>query len=86
MKHNNIAIDTLCELFGMSRQAYYQRKKYNYKEVAKSEILRQVVSQQRELMPKLGGRKLLLKVNKTLPLELQMGRDSFLDIYVRIIY
>jgi putative transposase len=77
MKHNNIGIETLCELFGMSRQAYYQRKKYNYKEVAKSEILRQVVSQQRELMPKLGGRKLLLKVNKTLPLELQMGRDSF---------
>jgi len=61
----------------MSRQAYYQRKKYNYKEVFKSEILRQVVTQQRELMPKLGGRKLLLKVNMTLPSELQMGRDSF---------
>ena len=61
----------------MSRQAYYQRKKYNYKEVFKSEILRQVVAQQRELMPKLGGRKLLLKVNLTLPSELQMGRDSF---------
>ena len=61
----------------MSRQAYYQRKKYNYKEVFKSEILRQVVAQQRELMPKLGGRKLLLKVNITLPPELQMGRDSF---------
>ena len=61
----------------MSRQAYYQRKKYNYKEVFKSEILRQVVAQQRELMPKLGGRKLLLKVNQTLPPELQMGRDSF---------
>ncbi len=61
----------------MSRQAYYQRKKYNYKEVFKSEILRQVVAQQRELMPKLGGRKLLLKVNITVPPELQMGRDSF---------
>jgi putative transposase len=67
----------------MSRQAYYQRKKYNYKEVFKSEILRQVVAQQRELMPKLGGRKLLLKVNITLPPELQMGRDSFFR-YLRI--
>lgn len=67
----------MCGLFGKSRQAYYQRNKYNYKEVAKSEILRQVVGEQRKLMPKLGGRKLLLRVNEALPLELQMGRDSF---------
>jgi hypothetical protein len=26
-------IDTLCGLFGKSRQAYYQQKNYNYNEV-----------------------------------------------------
>lgn len=67
----------MCGLFGRSRQAYYQRKKYNYKEVAKAEILRQVVEKERKLMPRLGGRKLLIKVKEILPSELQIGRDSF---------
>ena len=67
----------MCGLFGRSRQAYYQRKNYNYKEVFKSEILRQVVEKERKLMPRLGGRKLLIKVKEILPNELQIGRDSF---------
>ena len=54
----------------MSRQAYYQRKIHSTREVLKSEILRQIVGQQRDLMPKLGGRKLLLKVNGVLPPEM----------------
>ena len=69
----------MCGLFGRSRQAYYQRKRYNYKEVSRLEILRQVVEQERKLMPKLGGRKLLIKVNATLPIDLQIGRDSFFN-------
>jgi hypothetical protein len=31
-------MDTLCDLFGRSRQAYYQRSKYNYKEEVKQGI------------------------------------------------
>lgn len=69
----------MCDLFGRSRQAYYQRNKYNYKEEVKEEILLQLVEKQRELMPKLGGRKLLELIQPRLPTELSIGRDSFFD-------
>jgi len=73
----------LCDLFGRSRQAYYQRNKYNYKEEVKEEILLQLVEKQRELMPKLGGRKLLELIQPRLPTELSIGRDSFFDFLRR---
>ena len=73
----------MCELFGKSRQAYYQRSKYNYKEVAKEEILLQIVEKYRKLMPKIGGRKLLDLIQSNLPAELAIGRDSFFDLLRR---
>ena len=79
MKSNGMDVDTLCELFGKSRQAYYQRKKYNYKKVAKSEIMMQLIEKERKIMPRIGGRKLLSKIHPMLPEELQMGRDSFFN-------
>ena len=72
-------MDTLCDLFGKSRQAYYQRDKYNYKEEVKEEILLQLIEKERTLMPKLGGRKLLGKLEPRLPPELSIGRDKFFD-------
>lgn len=69
----------MCELFGKSRQAYYQRLKYNYKEEVKSEILLQLIAKERKLMPRLGGRKLLFRIQPRLPGELYLGRDSFFD-------
>jgi putative transposase len=69
----------LCELFGKSRQAYYQHSKYNYKEEVKSEILLQLIEKQRQIMPRIGGRKLLKLIEPILPEELQIGRDSFFD-------
>ncbi len=72
-------MDTLCGLFGKSRQAYYQRSSYNYKEEIKEEILLQLIEQERKLMPRLGGRKLLVLLNPRLPPELKLGRDKFFD-------
>jgi putative transposase len=69
----------LCELFGRSRQSYYQRSKYNYRQEVKSEILFQFIEKQRKLMPRIGGRKLLRLIEPHLPEELKMGRDSFFD-------
>jgi transposase InsO family protein len=69
----------LCGLFGYSRQAYYQQMNYNYKEVVKSEILLQMVTQERKLMPRIGGRKLLYMIQDRLPEELMLGRDSFFN-------
>lgn len=72
-------MDTLCDMFGKSRQAYYQRIKYNYKEQVKEEILLQLVDNQRGIMPRIGGRKLLEIIQPWLPVELNLGRDSFFD-------
>ncbi|MCC7318631.1 MAG: IS3 family transposase [Bacteroidales bacterium] len=72
-------MDTLCELFGKSRQAYYQRVKYNYKEVLKDEIVLQMIQKERKKMPRIGGRKLMLKIQPQLPDELFIGRDTFFD-------
>jgi putative transposase len=70
---------TLCDMFGKSRQAYYQQSKYNYKEEVKVEILLQLIKKERDLMPRIGGRKLLYLIQPTLPGELYLGRDSFFD-------
>lgn len=72
-------MNTLCDLFGKSRQAYYQQTKYNYKEEVKTEILLQLVDKERRLMPRIGGRKLLQCIQPSLPEELCLGRDSFFD-------
>ena len=72
-------MEILCELFGKSRQAYYQRCKYNYKEAVKAEVLLQLVKNERKLMPKIGGRKLLEILKPRIPSELDLGRDAFFD-------
>jgi putative transposase len=72
-------MDALCDLFGKSRQAYYQQSKYVYKEEVKSEILLQLIQKERQLMPRLGGRKLLQLIQPGLPQELLLGRDSFFE-------
>ena len=69
----------MCDLFGKSRQAYYQRLKYNYKEEVKAEILLQLIAKERKKMPRLGGRKLLVCIQPKLPGELYLGRDSLFD-------
>ncbi len=79
IKRDDISIDTLCGLFGKSRQAYYKKVKRNYKTVVRSEIILQLIAKERELMPDLGGRKLLFKISSKLPDDLQIGRDKFFD-------
>ena len=79
MMNQGYKVEALCGLFGYSRQAYYQQMRYNYKAVVKSEILLQLIGQERKLMPRIGGRKLLSKITDRLPEELQLGRDSFFD-------
>lgn len=66
-------------MFGKSRQAYYQRRNYIYRDEVATEILRQLVAEERKHMPRLGGRKLLNLIQPKLPGELYLGRDAFFD-------
>lgn len=50
-----------------------------YKEEVKVEILLQLVGKERKMMPRIGGRKLLLHIQPHLPAELYLGRDSFFE-------
>jgi spore maturation protein CgeB len=77
--YNSLTINNLCKLFGKTKQAYYQRIKYNYQDVVKDDILKQMVKEERKYMPRIGGRKLLYIINNQLPDDMQMGRDSFFD-------
>jgi transposase InsO family protein len=50
-----------------------------YKEEVKAEILLQLIGKERKLMPRIGGRKLLVHIQPHLPAELYLGRDSFFE-------
>ncbi len=57
-------------------------KKYNYKEEeeeVKEETLLQLIKKDRTLIPKLGVRNLLGKLEPRLPPEQSLGRDKFFD-------
>jgi len=68
----------LCELFGYSRQAYYQYNNKEYEEIAGKEIILEYVRDIRKVSPKIGARKILvmLQEQKNLPIP---GRDRFIS-------
>ena len=78
-----VKVETLCSLFGKSRQAYYQCIDYAYKAKASEEIVLEIVTGIRESMPKAGGRKLHVMINEILPQEMRIGRDALFDILDR---
>jgi len=78
-KSEGPSMHILCELFGKQRQTYYKKKKNSTKAAFQSEILLQLISEQRRLMPRLGGRKLYFKISQKLPIDFNIGRDKFFD-------
>jgi len=73
----------MCGLFGKTRQAYYKRKKDNYKERLNEDLVLTVVRKIRETQKRTGGRKLLGMVKERVPEEQQMGRDEFFNFLRR---
>ena len=54
-----ISLDKCCALFGYSRQAYYKHSAVkNFDTEAANELILQSVRQHREMMPRIGSRKL----------------------------
>jgi len=74
-------MDTLCRLFGYSRQAYYQLQQYEYKCQAQSQIVLEMIHRERKCLPGIGGRKLLNLLNKSMKGEgINIGRDAFFEL------
>lgn len=67
----------LCALFGKSKQAYYQKQQRSYTQVAEQQLLLQAIQRFRQQMPRLGGRKLLVKLRAE---GFHIGRDALFDL------
>jgi hypothetical protein len=57
-RHAEASLQTICELFGYTRQAYYKSLKSNRQGVIEDHRILLHVEQIRKMMPRLGTRKL----------------------------
>lgn len=80
-QHPKINMDKLCQLFGYTRQAYYQLQRYDYRSQAQCQIVLEMVKNERQSLPGIGGRKLLSLISKPLKREnINIGRDAFFEL------
>ena len=74
-------MDQICAQFGVSRQAHYQKRRREAVRQAGDEIILELARQVRRKHPRMGGRKLLFKIQPMLAAEgLQIGRDRLFDV------
>lgn len=70
-----------CELFGISRQAHYQKHRREVERMHEEEQVLEIVRQVKHNHPNMGGRKVLDKIQPILVAEgLQMGRDHLFEL------
>jgi len=75
------SITTLCSLLGYSRQAYYQQKRQSEKTSLQYDFLITEVLKIRKNQKRLGGRKLLHKLEPFMSNHhIEIGRDSFFNL------
>lgn len=79
--HPKISLETICALFGKTRQAYYQRLSYSYRDNAEESIVLDLIAELRSEMGKMGGRKLWHEINRVYPGAI--SRDKLFDILDR---
>ena len=71
----------ICAQFGISRQAHYQKQQREILDDQEGELVLEMVRQVRRKHPRMGGRKLLYKVQPMVTANgLTMGRDRLFDL------
>lgn len=75
--HPQTPVGRLCELFDKSRQAFYQRQQVIYERAVEEQLVVDTVQKIRTHMPRLGGRKLLVKLEQE---GFAIGRDALFDL------
>ena len=73
-------METLCGLFGKSKQAYYKHKRKSFSELEVEKEILLLVRYYRSEMPLIGGLKLYWLVRSVFGGTLGMGRDKFLRL------
>jgi len=76
-------METLCGLFGKSKQAYYKHKRKSFSELEVEKEVLSLVATYRSDMPLIGGLKLYHLTHYVLKDALGMGRDKFLNLLHR---
>jgi putative transposase len=80
-KAPQIGIERLCRLFGKTRQAWYDRRRRSGRRELKSELVLELIGEVRRSHPRMGARKLHLKLAPDLAaMGLTLGRDALLDL------
>lgn len=83
MKETNkgISLAVLCSWLGITRQAYYQHKRYIKRVLTEESLILEQVLDIRSKHPRMGGKKLFSKVKPFLQGHgIKLGRDGFLAL------
>lgn len=75
--HPQVPMGRLCGLFDKSRQAFYQRQQVIYEQALEEYFILSQVQKVRQRQPRIGGRKLLVKLEE---IGIQIGRDALFDM------
>jgi len=74
-------IDSLCRLFGKSRQAYYEQTKYVCLKTTRDDVVLSLVVEVRKSFPRMGSRKLLVYLRPRFEaMGIEIGRDAFIEL------
>ena len=80
-RYQFIRLTELCDVFGKSRQSYYERIRNKEYQQIQTKIILELIVQKRQIMPQLGGIKLLSLIQKDLePHGISIGRDKFYEL------
>lgn len=75
--HPQVPLGRLCGLFDKSRQAFYQRQQVIYEQALEEHCILSQVQKIRQRQPRIGGRKLLVKLEE---IGIEVGRDALFDM------
>ena len=76
-----VTVTALCRAAGMSRQNYYRQRRRRRRRQVDEKLVLQLVQEERQLQPELGGRKVLMRIGPGLQeAGIQIGRDHFFDL------
>jgi putative transposase len=80
-KNRTLSLGKITWLFGVSRQAYYQRMNCEIITQLAQELVVKEVLRHRHNHPRMGTRKLLIKLQEFMELHnVKMGRDALYDL------
>ncbi len=78
-EYPDLNLDTLCGLFGKTRQAYYKKRKILLTKSQIRSVLLEAIFYYRSVAPQIGGVKLYFELSCLYGHEVTGGRDAFLN-------